>query len=260
MPKPNYLLLIIILLFVSFFSCKKEEKEEPAIATQSPVKSIRIDDGSYKPNIYEYKYNYDASFIKIISIDKYYNESYLFKINLDYSIAGKLFLNDSLNEHHYNEFEINEMGFVTRELSNYLWFDYIYDTNGYLSKYSFLSLPDGYLLMENEVLNGNILKQTEFSFQNSGKIHRIKEFTFTNTDNVNNLDPDCFYIINTIVPIPFWGKPGKKLVDFIEYWYPDIPLEKKRITFSYKFDAKNRVSEVIRTEDRKETYTYTYYE
>ena len=57
-----------------------------------------------------------------------------------------------------------------------------------------------------------------------------------------------------------FGKPSKKLVDYLEYWDPrESPIEVGKTTISYEFDAKNRPSKITRAgADWQEVYTYTY--
>lgn len=260
MTMQPYFLLITVLLLISFSSCKKDIVESPFAPTKSLVKTIREDRVNNESDFFLYELIYDSSFEnRIIRSITYYSSTKGYGVNYDYSEAGKLNLFfDGSSYGLYGKYEINYMGFITKDIfEEWEWIDYKYDTNGYLINIG----TYGYSIIEFEVLDGNIMKQIHYDYL-GGPVSKIYGYTYTTIDNVNNINTE-YYDTQSLQPgITFYGKPSKKLVDFIDYWDPRESLpEKYKITFSYEFDSKDRVSKIIRN-DRgdKQRFTYTYYE
>jgi hypothetical protein len=113
--------------------------------------------------------------------------------------------------------------------------------------------------MQAVITNGNVMKHTTFD-DDGVTVKKIKEFTYTTGENVNNIHQANMVDSNTLPCGNLFGKPSKKLVDFLEYWDPRITDPKKRTTITYEFDVKNRPSKITRTGvDFVEVYTYSYY-
>lgn len=260
MTKQTFFLVITSLLLITFFSCKKDEVESPKVPTKSLVKTIREEQVDNESLFTLYELFYDSSFENKLIRSITYNSSTIgYGKNYDYSEVGKLNLFfDGSPYGMYGKYEINYMGYITKDIfSEWDWIDYKYDTNGYLTNID----SYGYPIMEFEVFDGNIMKQIHYAFL-SGPVSKIYEFTYTTIDNVNNLNTENYDTQSLYPGITFYGKPSKKLVDYIDYWDPRESLpEKNRITFSYKFDSKNRVSEIIRINlGSRDRFSYTYYE
>jgi hypothetical protein len=118
-----------------------------------------------------------------------------------------------------------------------------------------------HLKMEAVITNGNIMKHTTYD-DDGVTVKKIKEFTYTSGDNVNDIHQANMIDSNTKPIGNLFGKPSKKLVDFLKYWDPRAnPIEVRQTTITYEFDAKNRPSKITRSSaDWQEVYTYTYVE
>jgi hypothetical protein len=259
--KINFLVLLCLLVSATF-SCKKDN--DPAKDKKYLIKTIQINQDTIE--YFRYEFTYDNTTSKITAVTAYFGGGSSISImNYDYSLPGKLTLKLD-GDYLWREFELNDIGFVTKDDKSKVWFklwlDYSYDANGYLIK--MINNSDS-IVLESMVVNGNKTSQINYGITSgaelTNEIVRIAEFSFTDIDNVNNIDQ--FYFLNPDYRVyaGLFGKTNKKLVDHIEYWDPRYanPV-KSKITFSYTFDDKNRVSKVVRLSTYKETYTYTYYE
>jgi hypothetical protein len=109
------------------------------------------------------------------------------------------------------------------------------------------------------VTNGNVVSHTTYD-DDGTTIKKIKQFTFTNGDNVNEIQQTNMVDNNTKPLGNLFGKSSTKLVDYLEYWDPrESPIVKKRTTITYIFDSENRPTTITRTGDGwSEVYTYSY--
>lgn len=259
--KINFLVLVCLLVSATF-SCKKDN--DPSKDKKYLIKTIKISHDTTE--YFRYEFTYDNTTSKIAAVTGYFGGgATISTMNYDYSIPGKLTLKYN-NEDLWREFEINDLGFVTKDdKSNEwfeLWFDYSYDANGYLIK--LIDNSDS-IVLESVVVDGNRTRQINYGITSgselTNEIVRIAEFYFTDIDNINDIDQ--FYFLNPDYRVyaGLFGKTNKKLVDHIEYWDPRYGNNtKSKITFSYTFDDKNRVVKVVRSSSYNETYTYSYYE
>jgi hypothetical protein len=255
MKKALYLLLFVALATVTFTSCNKDDgTDDPIVVVASPIKTMGV---VYTDGIELYDFTYDATTKKITKIDDYWNDVLDKTITYDYSVSGKLTITSGDNA---TEYELNAAGYISKEVwSDEEWAAYEYNTDGYLVKVIEHWGGEDHLKMEAVITNGNTVKHTTYD-DDGVTVKKIKEFTFTTGDNVNDIHQTSMIDSNTKPIGNLFGKPSKKLVDYLEYWDPrESPIEVGKTTISYEFDAKNRPSKITRAgADWQEVYTYTY--
>lgn len=259
--KINYL-LVLSLLFTASYSCNKDS--DSSQVKKYLIKTIQIDRPAYEYIKYEITYDSSSKNIKQVT-ECYLADNFRDSMNYDYSKPAKLTLKYN-NEYLWRKFDINGMGYVAKDDKSNdffeLWFDYSYDANGYLVK---MKDNSDSIVMESFVVDGNKIKQINYEYQSGAEITnqvvRIAEYSFTDIDNVNDIDQFYFRNPDYRVYAGLFGETNKKLVDHIEYWDPRFGnTTKSNIKFSYTFDGKNRVSKVVRSGSNNDTYTYTYFE
>jgi len=256
MKKQIFSLAMAAMVALSISSCKKDDKNtDPVVVVASPIKTIGV---VYTDGIEKYEFTYDATTKKITKIDDYWNDVLDKTITYDYSVAGKLTITSGESATVY---DINASGMVTKEdWGNDEWAAYAYDADGYLTTITEHWGGADHLKMEAVITNGNIMKHTTYD-DDGVTAKKIKEFTYTTGDNVNDIHQANMIDNNTKPVGNLFGKPSKKLVDFLEYWDPRTTDPKGKTTISYEFDTQNRPSTITRAGDGwQEVYTYTYYE
>ncbi len=254
MKKQIYLLTLAVLLASSFYSCKKSDPDpEPTPVTVSPIKSMGV---VYGTDVERYDITYDAN-KRITQILDYWNDALDKTITYDWSVAGKLTISSGKSSTVY---EINSSYMVTKEdWGGGEYAKYEYDANGYLIKIIEHWGDADHLKMQAVVTNGNVVRHTTYD-DDGVTAKKIKEFTFTQGDNVNEIQQTNMVDNNTKPLGNLFGKSSKKLVDYLEYWDPrESPIVKGRTTITYLFDAQNRPTTITRTGDGwSEVYTYSY--
>jgi YD repeat-containing protein len=173
-------------------------------------------------------------------------------------VAGKLTRTSGSSATVY---DINAQGMVTKEdWGGGEYAAYEYDADGYLVKIIEHWGGADHLKMQAVITNGNIMKHTTYD-DDGVTVKKIKEFTYTTGENVNNIHQASMIDNNTKPCGNLFGKPSKKLVDFLEYWDPRTTDPKGKTTITYEFDSKNRPSKITRSgAGWQEVYTYSYYE
>jgi hypothetical protein len=249
-------MMVAFIVATGFTSCDGDDDDnDPIVVTASPIKTIGV---VYTDGVELYEFFYHATTKKVTEIKDYWNDELDKTITYDYSVVGKLTITAGDNATVY---EINDQGMVTKED----WGDgeyaaYEYNTDGYLIKIIEHWGDADHLKMEAVITNGNIMKHTTYDDDGTTK-KKIKEFTYTTGDNVNDIQQASMIDSNTKPVGNLFGKPSKKLVDFLEYWDPRNTDPKKKTTIAYEFDTNNRPSKITRAgADWQEVYTYTYYE
>lgn len=255
MKKQICFLTMAILLVTSFYSCKKSESDpEPTPVTVSPIKSMGV---VYGTDVERYDITYDAN-KRIAQILDYWNAALDKTITYDWTVAGKLTISSAKASS--TVYDINSSYMVTKEdWGNGEYAKYEYDANGYLIKIIEHWGDADHLKMLAEVSNGNVIKHTTYD-DDGVTAKKIKVFTFTNGDNVNEIQQTNMVDNNTKPLGNLFGKSSKKLVDFLEYWDPrEDPIVKKKTTITYEFDTQNRPTKITRSGiDWQEIYTYSY--
>jgi hypothetical protein len=223
--------------------------------TPSLIKTIGV---VYTDGIESYEFIYNSTTKKIERIDNFWNAELDKTITYDYSVAGKLTITKGTSPTTY---DINAQGMVTKEdWGGGEYAAYEYNADGYLTKIIEHWGGADHLKMEAVITNGSIMKHTTFD-DDGVTVKRIKEFTYTIGDNTNSIHQACMVDNNTLPVGNLFGKPSKKLVDFLEYWDPRNSDPKKKTMISYEFDSKDRPSQITRTGDGwSEVYTYAYYD
>lgn len=248
--------MLIVLSATMIVSCKKDsEEEKPKAPEATPIKTLNVVtvDGTDA-----YTFTYDDK-KRVSKIDNYWNDVLDKVIVYDYSVAGKLSIKSGDNEP--AKYDVNAAGLVTKEWwSEDEWVAYEYDANGYMIKV--VEHWDGadHLKMEAVINNGNIMKHTTYD-DDGVTVKRIKEFTYTPGDNVNEIHQASMIDHNTKPIGGIFGKPSKKIVASLTYWDPrENPIEQRTTTMSYDFDAQNRPIKWTRTlfDGNQEVYTYAY--
>ncbi|MEI8048614.1 MAG: hypothetical protein WCI92_14630 [Bacteroidota bacterium] len=226
-----------------------------AFSTPSLIKTIGV---VYTDGVESYEFSYNATTKQVTKIDDYWNAALDKTITYDYSVAGKLTITKGTSATHY---DINAQGMITKEdWGSGEYAAYEYDADGYLLKIIEHWGGADHLKMQAVITNGNVMKHTTFD-DDGVTVKKIKEFTFTIGDNVNNIQQTNMVDSNTLPVGNLFGKSSKKMVDFLDYWDPRAtPIVKKRTTITYEFDSKSRPSKITRTgADFVEVYTYLYY-
>jgi hypothetical protein len=224
-------------------------------STASLLKTIGV---VYTDGVEKYEFSYDATTKRITKIDDFWNDVLDKTITYDYSVAGKLTRTLGSSATVY---DINAQGMVTKEdWGGGEYAAYEYDADGYLVKIIEHWGGADHLKMQAVITNGNIMKHTTYD-DDGVTVKKIKEFTYTTGENVNNIHQASMIDNNTKPCGNLFGKPSKKLVDFLEYWDPRTTDPKGKTTITYEFDSKNRPSKITRSgAGWQEVYTYSYYE
>jgi hypothetical protein len=224
-------------------------------STASLLKTIGV---VYTDGVEKYEFSYDATTKRITKIDDFWNDVLDKTITYDYSVAGKLTRTSGSSATVY---DINAQGMVTKEdWGGGEYAAYEYDADGYLVKIIEHWGGADHLKMQAVITNGNIMKHTTYD-DDGVTVKKIKEFTYTTGENVNNIHQASMIDNNTKPCGNLFGKPSKKLVDFLEYWDPRTTDPKGKTTITYEFDSKNRPSKITRSgAGWQEVYTYSYYE
>jgi hypothetical protein len=223
-------------------------------STGSLLKTIGV---VYPDGTERYEFTWDAVTKKITKIDDFWNDELDKTIAYNYSVAGKLTITSGSSSTVY---DINAQGMVTKEdWGGGEWAAYEYDADGFLVKVIEHWGGADHLKMQALVTNGNIMKHT--TFEDDGvTVKKIKEFTYTVGENVNNIHQASMIDNNTKPVGNLFGKSSKKLVDYLEYWNPQKTDPKLRTSITYEFDTKNRPSKITRAGSGwQEVYTYSYY-
>ncbi|MEI6060623.1 MAG: hypothetical protein WCR72_07920 [Bacteroidota bacterium] len=231
--------------------------EDMTFTTSSLIKTISFY-ALWAGGTEKWDFSYDATTAKVTKFDDYWEAALDKTITYDYTVAGKLTLMRGADV--YGAYDINTQGYVTQDLDGNT---YEYDANGFMVKYYEYWSSASHLKYQMEITDGNISKITTFD-DDGVTAKKIKAFTYTIGDNsdgihqANATDSDWKPIGN------FYGKPSAKLVDYFEYWDPRAtPIVKNKSSFTYTFDAKQRVSKAVKTlsaDSSTEEWSYTYAE
>jgi hypothetical protein len=225
-----------------------------SFTTPSLIKVIGV---VYGEDVESYQFTYNATTKQVTKIENYWNADLDKTYIYDYSVAGKLTITKGTSATTY---DINAQGMITKEdWGGGEYVAYEYNSDGFLVKIIEHWGSADHLKMQAVITNGNIMKHT--TYEDDGvTVKKIKEFTYTIGDNINNIHQANMVDSNTLPVGNLFGKPSKKLVDFLEYWNPQNSNPKARTTITYEFDSKNRPSKITRTGDGwSEVYTYSYY-
>jgi hypothetical protein len=223
--------------------------------TSSLIKSISFY-ADWAGGTEKWEFSYDGTTNKVSKFDDYWEGALDKSIAYDYSVAGKLTLTRD-GSSTYGVYDMNTSGYVTKDQDGNT---YEYNADGFLIKYYEYWSDASHLKYEMTIADGNITRITTYD-DDGVTVKKIKEFTYTignNADGIhqaNATDSDWKPIGN------FYGKPSAKLVDYFEYWDPrTTPVVKSRSSFTYVFDANNKVTKSTKTltDNSTEVWEYTY--
>lgn len=238
-------------------SCSKDDDGGgQVVVAATPIKSMSVTDPS--ANIEKWEFTYDAN-KRVSEIKNYWNGALDKTISYDYSVAGKLKITSGTSVTNY---EINSNNLVTKELwdaSGSEFSSYEYDANGFMTKVSEFWGGSSKLKQEAVILNGSEVKQTRFT--DAGLASRVREFTYTPGDNVNEIFQKPMIDHNTKPIGGIFGKPNKKLLSAMKYWDPrESPIVERTTTFDYEFDTENRPIKITSTlyDGTKEIVDFAY--
>jgi len=234
--------------------------EDVTFSTSSLIKTISFV-AEWAGGTEKWEFTYDALNNKVTKFDNYWEGTLEKTLTYDYSVAGKLTLMNGVDI--YGTYDINAQGYITKDdWGGGEYASYEYNADGYVTKaYEYWSGVN-HKKREIEITNGNVTKITKFADDGVTQT-QVKVFTYTIGYNVNGIhqanvtDSDWKPIGN------FYGNPSAKLVDFFEYWDPrENPIVKKKATFAYEFDSKDRPTTITKTaaDLTLEIWSYTYYE
>lgn len=252
-------LMMATLMAMALISCKEDDDDNNNTPEASLIKTISFS-ADWNRAVSGYEFFYDAD-KKVTNFTRTYDGGADGEFVYDYSVAGKLALTKDGEE--YATYDVNDQGYITKDdWGNGEWASYEYDANGYLVKGIEHWGDADHLKYEITITDGNVSKIV--TYDDDGVTQKkIKEFTYTIGDNIDNLQ-QANVIDNDWKPVgEFYGKASKKLVDYFEYWDPrEDPISKSKSTLSYTFDASDRPSTVTKTltDLTTEVWSYTYYE
>jgi hypothetical protein len=252
-------LIMATLLVAALLSCKKDNNNNNNTPQASLINTITFS-ADWNRGTSGYAFFYDAN-KKVTNFDRTYEGGADGAFVYDYSVAGKLTLTKDGDA--YGSYDINSNGYITKDdWGNGEWASYEYNADGFLVKGIEHWGDADHLKYEITITDGNVSKITTYD-DDGVTAKKIKEFTYTIGDNVDNLQ-QANVIDNDWKPVGgFYGKASKKLVDYFEYWDPrNTPIEKSKSTLAYEFDTKDRPSKVTKTlaDMTTEIWNYTYYE
>ncbi|NLI25058.1 MAG: hypothetical protein GX419_10170 [Bacteroidales bacterium] len=258
MKKMMYFFVIAGMLAITFTSCKKDKDDEDENKLEAAlIKTIGVE---YTDGVETYRFVYDAN-KRIDTIYDYWNDEVDKILKYDYSVPGKLTIKNITSGSNYRSYELNAQGMVSKEdWGGGEYAQYTYDANGFLTTVIEHWGDADHLKYKADITNGNIIRHTTYD-DDGVTVKKIKEFFYTPGDNVFGIY-QASLIDNTFLPMGnLFGKPSAKLVQYLEYWDPrQNPIVKGRTDITYEFDAKNRITKMIRKgADWQEVYTFTYY-
>lgn len=259
MKKTFGILTFAILLATAFTSCKKDDDAGDNTTTASLIKTISFT-APWNNGVSGYEFFYDAN-KRITNFNRTISGAADGAFVYNFSVANKLTLTEDGTA--YGSYDINAQGYITKDdWGNGEYSTYEYDANGFITKvYEFWSNVN-HKKREIVITNGNVTRIIKLADDGVTQT-QIKDFFYTIGDNVNNI-PQANVIDNDWKPVGnFYGKNCTKLLDYFEYWDPRVtPVVKKKATFTYVFDAKNRPTTITKTaaDLTLEVWTYTYYE
>lgn len=255
MKKYIALLTMAAIAAMSFTACDNgdDNGDDPIVVPPAKIKTIGV---NYGDGVEEYEFVYDAN-DKVSKIYNSWEGVAVDTITYDYSVAGKLIIT---KEDWPTVYELDANGRVVKEIwDETSYASYEYDANGYLVAVKEFWDGVNHNKFDVEITNGNVTKHTRYG--DDGNVNRIKTFTFTTGDNTADIQQTNAVDSNWKTVGGIFGKPSKKLVDFLDYWTPGDEANKKTTTITYTFDAKNRVSTMTRSGDGwQEIYNFSYYE
>jgi hypothetical protein len=252
-------LMMAAMMATAFIACNKDNDDNNNTPQASLIKTITFT-ADWNRGASGYEFFYDAN-KKVTNFTRTYDGGADGEFVYDYSVSGKLTLTKDGDA--YGSYEINSQGYITKDFwSETEWSSYEYDANGYLIKGIEHYSDADHLKYEITITDGNVSRITTYD-DDGVTVKKIKEFTYTIGDNVDNLQ-QANVIDSDWKPIgDFYGKASKKLVDYFEYWDPrESPIVKSKSSLVYEFDTSDRPSKITKTltDMTTEVWEYTYYE
>lgn len=256
MKKYLSLMMVAFLMATVITSCNKDDDDDDNKVKASLIKEIKA---VYGVDEYEtWKFTYDAN-KKVTKVENFWLADFDKAYTYNYSVPGKLSI--TRTDYDPTVYDVDASGRITKEdWGGGEYAAYQYNTDGYLVKIIEHWGGADHTKFDIEITNGNITKHTRYS--DDGVVNRIKTFTYTPGDNVNNMDQANAVDSNWKTVGGFYGKNSKKLVDHLNYWNgPGDEANTKTTNITYVFDTENRPSKITRAGDGwQEVFEYTYYE
>lgn len=256
----KYLSFMIVAVLIATFtiSCEKDKPVPPPVVVKpSLIKSVKA---IYNATEWEvWNFTYDAE-RRLTKVENFWLTDFDKAYDYNYSVAGKLSITRTGQSPVV--YDLDTQGRITKEYKSGGEYNlYEYNTDGYLVKVKEFWGGIERLKWNVEITNGNVTKHTRYG-DDGVLVNRIKTFTYTPGDNANNIDQVVVVDSPWRTASGLYGKPSKKLVDFLDYWNgPGDEPNTKRTTIAYMFDTKNRVSKITRSGvGWQEIFEYTYYD
>jgi len=237
--------------------------EDKTFTTGSQIKSISFY-AAWAGGTEEWDIIYDASG-KVTKIDDMWEGSLDKTLNFDYSVSGKLTITKASDGSTYGLYNLDSAGRIIKDD----WMDggdyssYDYNAGGLLTNgHEYWSSAD-HMKYQLDYVAESVSQLTTFA-DDGTTAKKIKAFNYTIGDNVNGLPQAVNDVTGTEWKAlgNLFGKPSAKLVDYFEYWDPRVtPIVKNRSTYTYTFDASNRVTQAdkfLSADSSTETWKYTY--
>lgn len=254
----KYLSFMMVALLMATFtiSCDKDDDGDKKEAEASLLKTVKAVWGVDEWETWEFTYDADK---RLTKVENFWLTDFDKAYDYDYSVPGKLSITRTGQTPVV--YDLDAQGRITKEdWGGGEYASYEYNADGYLVKVKEFWGGVDHLKWDVEITNGNVTKHTRYS--DEGLVNRIKTFSYTPGDNVNNIDQVLVVDSNWRTVSGLYGKPSKKLVDYLDYWNgPGDEANTKRTNIDYEFDDKNRVSKITRVGvGWQEVFEYTYYD
>jgi hypothetical protein len=255
---------VLAFSMVLMSSCSDDDGGDAPVVEPSLIKSIAIDySGGKGDEVEKWEFIYDAN-DRVESINNYWNGDLDDVITYNYSVAGKLTITKSGNPTVYT---LDSEGRVTKELWNEAGTEYQgyqYNADGRMIKV--IEHYDGtdHLKYDLTIVNGNVTNRIRYE-DNGVTVREDREFSYTIGDNLSGIhqiyqiDSEWKNVGGT------FGEQSKKLVGSYVRHVTDDPTSSFGATYTYTFDAKNRVATQTKNGTSSggpfsEAWEYTYYE
>jgi hypothetical protein len=254
MKKKLFYLGLAVITAATLVSCNKGGSDNNGNdVTASKIKTISVDYGN---GVEGYKFYYNTNGT-IKGIADTWEGTEVDSIIFDYSVSGKLSIT---KEGTTTVYVLDSKNRIVKEIwDDSSWASYEYDSNGFLDKVS--EYWDAADHVKTVITNDGENVTMITSYDDSGNITKYKTFTYTQGENVNDLQQTNAVDSNWKVIGGLFGVPSARLVDYLEYWAPGSETSKSKTTITYTFDTENRPATIVRAGDGwEEDYAFTYYE
>lgn len=267
MKKYLKLLSAIVLVIGTMFitSCGDDEGGKAPVVPPAPIKTISLDYDGTGADVERWEFFYDTDG-RVESIDVYYNDVFDKEITYDYTVAGKLTID---NNGSLTVFDLDAEGRVIKEYWDPLVDDeytgFVYNDDGFLTEIIEHYDAADHLKFEMTVDDDkNVIHRIRYE-DDGVTVREDREFEYTIGDNASEIhqiyavDSEWKWVGGV------YGRQSEKLVDSFVRHITDDPGSSYGATYTYTFDTEDRVATSTKNGTSSggpytEKWTYTYYE